>query len=218
MEEVNDRAPFADFAERLRTAIGNTSQTLVAKRADMSLSGFNQLLRGTTEPGAFKLSRIARATGVNFDWLVTGLGHPMAAASGYADVPILDVRLAAGAASLTDAAQNIGWMPMDFDLLRSLGRSSSEDLVIVHAEGDSMEPLIADGARVMVDTRDTRLREGIFAFRVGDELRVKRLRRLGSDAIELLSENPRYEPEVLAEDRLRDFAILGRVLWVATTI
>ena len=109
-------------------------------------------------------------------------------------------------------------MPVDYELLRDIGRSKPDDLVIVHAEGDSMEPLIADGARVMVDTRDTRLREGIFAFRVGDELRVKRLRRLGSDAIELLSENPRYEPEILAEDRLRDFAILGRVLWVATTI
>ena len=210
--------PFADFADRLRSAVGDKPQAIIAKRADMSSSGFNQLLKGKSEPGAFKLARIARVVGVDLQWLATGEGNPNGAASGYADIPILDVRLAAGAASISDGARQIGVMPMDMALLRSLGRSSSEGLTIVEAEGDSMEPIVADGARVLVDTKDDRLREGIFAFRLGDELRIKRLRRRGVDSVEVLSENARYEPELLSGEQLEHFAILGRALWAATPL
>lgn len=205
------------FVDRLRSAIADTPQAVVAKRARISTSAFSKLLQGA-EPGLFKAARIAKATGVNLDWLATGLGSPSAARAGYVEVPILDVRLAAGAASMADAAQQIGVMPFDHGLLRSLGRSSEEGLVVLTAEGDSMEPLIADGARVLADTKDTRLREGIFAFRIGDELRVKRLRRVGTEAVEVLSENPRYDPELLQGEMLEQFAILGRVLWAATPI
>lgn len=184
----------------------------------MSLSGFSHLLRGTSEPGAFKLARIAKVLGVSLEWLATGDGRPNGAASGYVDVPILDVRLAAGAASISDGARQIGTMPLDHALLRSLGRSSAEGLRFVEAEGDSMEPLIADGARVLVDTRDDRLREGVFAFRLGDELRIKRLRRRGVDGIEILSENDRYEPELLQGEQLDHFAILGRALLATNTL
>lgn len=81
-----------------------------------------------------------------------------------------------------------------------------------------MEPLIESGARVLVDTRDTRVREGIYAFRSIDELRVKRLRRLATGEIEIRSENTFYPPETYRPEEGDDFAILGRVLWVATTI
>lgn len=205
------------FVDRLRSAMADMSQAVVAKRSRISTSAFSKLLQGA-EPGLFKAARIARTTGVNLDWLATGQGNPNAAKAGYLEVPILDVRLAAGAASLSDASQQIGSMPFDHGLLRSLGRSSGEGLVVLTAEGDSMEPLIADGARVLADTTDTRLREGIFAFRIGDELRVKRLRRRGSEAVEVLSENPRYDPELLEGHDLDQFAILGRVLWAATSI
>lgn len=217
-EDVNDDE-FADaFVDRLRSAMGDAPQAVVAKRARVSTSNFSRLFQGR-EPGLFKAARIAKALGVNLEWLASGAGDPNAARAGYIEVPILDVRLAAGAASLSDAAQQIGSMPFDLELMRSIvGKASAEGLVVLTAEGDSMEPLIADGARVLADTSDTRLREGIFAFRIGDELRVKRLRRLGSDAVEVISENGRYEPEVLTGEVLQHFAILGRVLWAATTI
>lgn len=216
-EDVNDDEFAEAFADRLRAAIGSTPQAVVAKRSRISSSAFSRLFQGR-EPGLFKAARIAKETGVSLEWLATGQGSPNAATSGHIDVPILDVRLAAGHASITDASQQIGAMPFDHGLLRSLGRTSGDGLVVLTAEGDSMEPLIADGARVLADTLDTRLREGIFAFRLGDELRVKRLRRRGTEAVEVLSENPRYDPELLEGHDLDQFAILGRVLWAATSI
>ncbi|MCG2663371.1 LexA family transcriptional regulator [Brevundimonas sp.] len=217
MVDDEDKDIASAFVDRLRSAVADTPQAVVAKRSRISTSAFSKLFQGT-EPGLFKAARIAKVTGVSLDWLATGVGSPNATRAGFVEVPILDVRLAAGAASLTDAAQQIGVMPFDMELLRSLGRTSADGLVILEAEGDSMEPIIADGARVLADTTDTRLREGIFAFRIGDELRVKRLRRLGTDAVEVLSENPRYEPEVLSGETLDHFAILGRVRWAATSL
>lgn len=212
MVDDDIEGPYADFADRLRSAIGAASQTVVAKRADMSLSGFNQLLKGKSEPGAFKLARIAKVLNVNLEWLATGAGQPNGTVQGFVEIPLLDVQLAAGAGSITDLAQQIGLVPMDLAMLRALGRSSSDGLRFVEAEGDSMEPLISDGARVLVDTRDTRFREGVFAFRLGDELRIKRLRRRGLDGVEVISDNTHYEAELLEGHALEHFAILGRAL------
>jgi phage repressor protein C with HTH and peptisase S24 domain len=205
------------FAERLAAALGSTPQAVVAKRANVSTSVVHKYLHGGTEPGLLKAARLAAALGVNLRWLATGEGAPNAAIGGYAGVPIYDVRLAAGAASFADGARVIGEMPFDLELLRNLGRSSPEALGVVEAEGDSMEPLISDGARVLIDFRDTRLREGVFAFRVGDELRIKRLRRT-VDGVEILSENARYEPEHLVGPQLERFAIIGRALWSGSVI
>jgi Predicted transcriptional regulator len=212
MNDEDIEGPYADFADRLRSAIGPVPQTLVAKQADMSVSGFNQLLKGRSEPGAFKLARIAKVLGVSLDWLATGSGRPNGAGAGYVDIPLLDVRLAAGAGSITDLAQQIGVVPMTREMLLVMGTPSPDGLRFVMAEGDSMEPLISDESSVLVDTRDTRLREGVFAFRLGDELRIKRLRRLGVDGVEVISENSRYEPEALQGSDLEHFAILGRAL------
>lgn len=212
-----DKAGFVSpFVDRLRQAMGSTSQAVVAKRADVSTSAMTRYMQGSI-PGVDVAARLARVCGVSLEWLATGDGVPNGARAGFAEVPILDVRLAAGGGELTETAQQIGTMPFDYGLLRSLGRSSAEGLVVLEADGDSMEPLIADGARVLADTRDIRLREGVFGFRMGDELRVKRLRKRG-EGVEVISENSHYEPELLVGEALNDFAILGRVLWSASPL
>ena len=160
---------------------------------------------------------MAAELGVSLDWLLTGRGLPNAAAAGYVSIPIYDVRLAAGAASFADGARQIGEMPFDYQLLRELGRVDAEGLAIVEGDGDSMHPTIPDCARILLDLKDTRLREGIFAFRLGDELRVKRLRRL-IEGIEIISDNERYPVERLEGDRLEQFQIIGRARWAGRVL
>lgn len=197
--------------------MGDQQQVHVRKRADISSTSMSLYVAGERIPKFVDGVRLAKALGVDPVWLATGVGSPNAAASGYLAVPIYDVRLAAGAAAFAEAAEQIGEMPFDRGLLRDLGRSTADDLAVFIAEGDSMWPTIADGARVMVDLRDTRLREGIFAFRTGDELRIKRLRRL-VDGIEIRSDNERYPPEVVTGDAADELAIIGSVLWTGTVI
>ena len=204
----DDRDFSSGFADRLQRAMGDLAQAVVAKRAQISTSVLSKYLQGS-EPGLFKAARLAKTLDVSLDWLATEAGSPNAAIRGYVDVPILDVRLAAGCATFADAAKTIGHMPFDLDTLRSIGRSDADGLAVVESYGDSMEPLISDGARVLIDLKDTRLREAVFAFRVEDELRIKRLRRT-LEGIQIISENERYAPELLAEDRLEGFEIIGR--------
>lgn len=168
---------------------------------------------GGSEPGVSQVLTLAQAAKVSVDWLVTGRGSPDAAAAGHQSIPLYDVRLAAGVAKFSDAARVITDVPVDPMLLRELGRTSTEGLGFVLADGDSMFPTIPDGARVLLDLRDTRLREGIFGFRLGDELRVKRLRRL-VDGLEIISDNNHYPVERLGAERLDDFQIIGHALYV----
>lgn len=180
------------------------------------MGALNKYLNGS-EPGAFKAARLAQVLNVDLRWLLSGEGQANAAEGGYIGVPIYDVRFAAGVAAFSEAADRIGEMPFDRDLLRTLGRNTADGLAVFQAEGDSMWPTIQDGARVLTDLKDTRLREGVFAFRTGDELRIKRLRRL-VDGIEIRSDNDRYPPEILKGDDADEVAIIGAVLWTGSVL
>lgn len=216
MSEDSIRDTMSTFVGRLQSALRGQPQSAVAKQAGVSKSVMTKYLHGS-EPGLFRAAQLAKILNISLLWLATGEGESNPAASGYHVVPIYDVRLAAGAASFSDAAVKIGEMPIDNELLMRMGRTNADGLAALYAEGDSMEPTISDGARVVVDTKDVRLREGIFAFRMGDELRVKRLRRW-ADGVEVLSDNPRYDPERLSGEALDRFAIIGRLLVAVTLI
>ena len=203
------------FAERLQAAVGGTPQAVVAKRAGISVGAMNKYLSGS-EPGAFKAARLAQVLGVDLVWLLTGRGAPTSL-NGFVNIPIYDVRFAAGVASFSDAAEQIGTMPFGKDLLRSLGLTGEEELGVFGSEGDSMVPTVQDGGSILVNLRDTRLREGVFAFRTDDDLRIKRLRRT-VDGIEIISDNDRYAPELVTGDAADELKIIGRVRWTGGPI
>ncbi len=156
------------------------------------------------------------------DWLILGKGDSPASNDGdQFRIPIYDVRLAAGSGTFLEREKRIGEMPVDGAFLRSLGLSSAEGLGVVQAEGDSMMPRISDGARVLIclsDKKDNRLTEGIYAFRLGDQLRIKRLRPIGLGGVEAISENPIYAPERLEGEVMQHFEVLGRALWAGTIL
>ncbi|MDZ4375081.1 MAG: S24 family peptidase [Phenylobacterium sp.] len=154
---------------------------------------------------------LAAAAKVSVSWMVTGHGAPDASTQGFFEVPLYDVRLAAGVAKFSEAAKVVTMVPIDADLLRQIGRTSAEGLGWVESDGDSMAPTIPDGSRVLLDLHDTRLREGVFGFRLDNSLRVKRLLRHG-DGVEIISDNTRYPSERMDLDQLEreQFQIIGR--------
>lgn len=207
----------SEFGVRLREAMGGMSDTTLSKRADVPTSTLSRIMKGTA-PSLANAVRLSQAVGADLIWLATGRGVPNGAAGGYIDVPIYDVRLAAGVAQFAEAAEQIGAMPFDRGMLRDLGRTSADGLGVFIGEGDSMFPTITDGARVLADLKDTRIRDGVFAFRTGDELRIKRLRRL-MDGIEIRSDNEKlYPPELLTGDAADELVVIGRILWTGTAV
>lgn len=74
------------FAERLRRALGDRKPTPFAKDHGLSVSGFSQYLKGTSEPTRPMLIDIANYLDVNLLWLATGEG-PMRPGEGAVEVP-----------------------------------------------------------------------------------------------------------------------------------
>jgi phage repressor protein C with HTH and peptisase S24 domain len=70
---------------------------------------------------------------------------------------------------------------------------------IINIKGDSMTPTFKDNDFILVDIANTVLADGVFVFRVNDELYVKRLQRLPNKVV-ALSDNSNYIPFDLPEN------------------
>ena len=141
------------------------------------------------------------------------LGGPEA--PGLVEIARLDIGASAGPGRLTDAEAARRPGELSPALLRQLGvRPQAASMIRV--EGDSMEPLLADGDEILVDRdrRDVRARSGIFVIRVDGALMVKRLRpALGG--LDVISENPAYP---LRFCRHGEAEVIGRVAWMSRSL
>lgn len=127
-------------------------------------------------------------------------------------VPHVEAKLGAGA-SLITSAKVIETIPFSksFFLKEHI---CSKATVIFDVVGDSMEPIIPEGAMVLVSTReeDMKPRSGqIVAARIGEEIMIKRFINMGGK-IMLQSEN-RNRPDHEVSPEADDWAIIGIVRW-----
>lgn len=92
----------------------------------------------------------------------------------------------------------------------------------IHVAGDSMFPELIDGQAIAIDTSARRIFDGeIYAFRVGDELKVKYLFRHG-DGFRAVSRNDdklRYPDEVYTANQIEsdNIEIIGQFWWKSET-
>ena len=76
-----------------------------------------------------------------------------------------------------------------------------------------MAPTLEDSDLLLVDLSEPRFRhDGIYVLRRDNELEVKRLQRRPDGTLNVISDNPVYEPSVVASDSVH---IIGRVIWAA---
>jgi phage repressor protein C with HTH and peptisase S24 domain len=97
--------------------------------------------------------------------------------------------------------------------LRTLS-GTPDKLSIISVRGDSMQPTLAEGDDILVDTGDAadRLRDGIYVLRVEDALLVKRLaRNPATGRISIRSDNPAYP--AWDDCAATDIHVIGRVVW-----
>jgi len=132
---------------------------------------------------------------------------------------------------ITNASASMGFgrLQADFDQVVDLMRvtrhwvhtrlpaiTGIENLAILTAYGDSMEPTFADGDLMLVDrgVREIKL-DAIYVLARSDELFVKRVRRrLEDGALMIQSDNQLYGPPERVENGARaELQVLGRVVW-----
>ena len=91
--------------------------------------------------------------------------------------------------------------------------SSPEVLKLFKASGDSMADTIEDGNILLVDTSRTDYHNGgIYVLTINNDWFVKRLRLKINGDLEIISDNPKYEPEVLRPNTDIEINVVGRVI------
>jgi phage repressor protein C with HTH and peptisase S24 domain len=204
------------FAARMKFAAPDLSQAEIARRSGVPKSNINKYFAGFQPPiGA--LIAIAKAFEVDPVWLGTGEGFWKPNSDQLVEVPRYDVQLAAGAGAWQDRATIKGTLVFSSKFLKKLGSPKGDGLIILDVTGDSMDPTIRDGATALIDTRPSGYSDGIWAFALGDALRIKRLRR-GLTKLSVISDNPAYPIEEITEHEESQLNLIGRVRWVGQTL
>lgn len=100
------------------------------------------------------------------------------------------------------------------DWLARIG-AKPENLAVIYAAGDSMEPYIFDGDVVLFDTSDTEPKHGqVFVVRRPDcSVSIKRLvQQLAGDWL-IKSDNPDRTDEKVSAETIHELPFVGRVIW-----
>lgn len=91
--------------------------------------------------------------------------------------------------------------------------STPEVLKLFKASGDSMENTIEDGNILLVDTSRTDYHNGgIYVLTINNDWFVKRLRLKINGDLEIISDNPKYDPEILKPNTDIEINVVGRVI------
>lgn len=137
----------------------------------------------------------------------------------YAMLPFYkDISLSAGAGTENQEDHNGYKLAFSRTTLRRHG-INPQDASCVTVEGESMEPVLPDGATVGINMADKNIRDGkMYAIRQGEWLRVKRLYRLPNNQVRINSYNqddPAFADEITP---LEEIEIIGAVFWWSVMI
>ena len=210
----------AKFHERLNEAmrIRNINQAELCQKTKIGKSAMSQYVSGKFTPKQKRTYLIAKALNVSVAWIM-GADVPMDDDESIEAFPSQNVYLRpiydSVAAGFNVLAQNtvVGYMPTYI-----ASSSEREKYIWVNVVGDSMSPLIDDGAKVLV-----RLQESVDSGQIavvlidGEEGVVKKV-VYGDDWIELHSVNPYYPPRRFDGVEVQRIRIIGLVKEVSKTL
>lgn len=215
------------------------SQTDLAVAVGMKQQGIQSIEDGKVERPR-KLKEIASALRTSQDFLLTGRGQPERDSDDGRIVPSanevdhrptagileIDVRAGLGGGGSIDGrevrhdgdyADPVKSEPWHFpaQFMRNDIRARESEVIIIETDGDSMEPTIGSGERIIVHTgMRTPSPDGIFALRdtFGNIIakRLQVLRKGDPPRVLVISDNKAHATEEVGLDEIH---IVGRVLW-----
>ncbi|MBN8533884.1 MAG: LexA family transcriptional regulator [Rhizobiales bacterium] len=206
------------MARQLRAFVKNAGgNQKVADAAEVPLSTLNTILAGKSDPRISTLKRLAPALGMSFGDLANELTpgeNTVNSTSHSIRIPLRDVFASSGPGCEVMDEAIIRHLSFDPFFVESWGIPPERVEAVIN-RGDSNEPTIRDGAVVLIDRGDRKLRERpIFAFRTPDGLRLKRFQKLIDGSARLVSDNQAlYAPEVIGPADMEQLRVVGRAFW-----
>lgn len=224
----NHGMEYKDRLKRARKA-RKMSQASLAEAVGLDQTTISNLERGKVLSTS-KTAQIARALGVDPHWLATGQGEMLsnvetAAAEAntspseadYALIPQLSANGHCGDGYLNDHVEVTGGLAFKREWLKRMG-ARPENLRVIYAEGDSMEPFIVDGDVVLLDLSKTEpTSQRVYAIRRPDGgISIKRLVQRFTGEWVISSDNPnkaKFQDEPLSLESASQVPFVGEVIW-----
>lgn len=213
---------YTQYWQSLRPSIENKIQStggfkVHADKIGVSYDTLLAWIKRDTPPKFLEMLSLLSNLGYgNFADLVESRVHGVVVHDGEETirVPIYDVELSAGNGLINQEGEASGYHTFPINMISSLTKHTQYDrLAILQVKGDSMKPTMEDGDYVMIDLTDTQIKDGLYAFVMQDEARVKRLQTL-FDGVTIKSDyDMKYDSEFLKTEAVNQLKIIGRVIW-----
>ena len=207
------------FAERLKQARKaiRMSQQALADGIRVSQNTVSDWEHGRYEPTLDTIARIARHMDVDAAILTGTSPMPSTlAANGSIPIPEYDISVAAGAGRAIADSPPIAHWPFPSRLFDDM-RRPADAFVMFTVMGDSMEPTLKSGDRILVDSsRTSPSAPGIYVIATDDFAAVKRVEMIPGakpPKVRIRSDNPLHGS---FEASLRDVRVIGWVAGVLT--
>lgn len=198
-------------SERLRLGL---NQLQLADACGVSKTSQVNYEAGRRSPDIGYLTAAMKA-GVDVMYVISGVRQTTAIdQDDYVSIPMLNVRASAGNGALNEpeASYQVQGLAFSRSWLNKRNLPHS-NLRVIEVKGASMEGVLSDGDRVLIDLSDTRPRSGfVYVLRQGDELLVKYCQLLPGGVLRVSSANTQFAPYDVVLDDASDVQIVGRVV------
>lgn len=220
---------YGDRVKQLRNVL-KKNQDEFSDIVGISRQSLYRIEKNQSEIGIDFLNKIGQI-GANTDWLITGEGEmfrsdetdtELTAAgnselapedSSVVKIPVIDVRASAGPGILNYIEDIKDYVAIPVSMLPV--HSGRQNLAFIEIYGDSMEPTLRSGERIVVDTQaQDIISGGIYLIKAFDELRIKRLEQRLNGNIRIFSDNPAFAPEELTKEQWQasEILVIGRMI------
>lgn len=215
----------SDMLNAVKSSL-NITQARLSEALGVSVDRIKSLSSGRVamfSPG--EIRALVQNLHVNPVWIATGEGEmfqsansPPATSStvpdGFILVPHYEVQASAGNGALVHSEQIVDYLAFKADWVRNTLGVAQKDLALISVKGDSMEPTLSNEDLILVDMRKSRVEDNaIYVLQLDGTLLVKRIQRKLDGTLHVMSDNSRYQPEIVGADRSADLHVLGRVVW-----
>ncbi len=232
LTEITENRQIDFRYERMKKAVDAAGGNLVvAPAANVAPSTLSGYLNGSEwKLGVAK--KIADACGVSLQWLMFGdleqpaqsLAAPSLVTSAADDLAYIDyynIAASAGFGLCADEAEKPEKVAISKRFLRQDLGLEPNRAIMLETRGDSMEPALRAGDRLVVDTRQQHILDGVHVLVVNGGLLVKRVSAEPDGKVRIASDNPLYPPFFTDISRVRwgkpdgdnTITVIGRVAY-----